>query len=88
MCIEFLFDKCFSLALGRDLVCRVPKNKTLGKQVSLLSVFSLPCLRGFFAECFSSGTRQTYFLPSVFCLPSFFYVAFGKAVVCQVPDTI
>jgi len=40
----------------------------------------------FFAECFFFSTRQTVYLPSAIILPSVFFAALSKELVCRVSE--
>ena len=46
----------------------------------------MPSAEGF-AECTISSTRQNYYLPSAWTLPSASHVALGKATLCRVPKS-
>ena len=68
-------------------LCRVLDNYTrqtyfFAECLSLPSVFFLVCRVSNFAECF------LHRLPSAFILPSVFFAALGKRLVCRVPKKI
>ena len=74
-----LFAECQIVTLGKHI--SLPSARQLhSANIFLCGVFFLVCRMSNFAECF------LHRLPSAFILPSVFFAALGKGLVCRVPE--